>query len=300
MDERAKLTAPMSAPPERRGSSALWIVLFLFALGAAGGSGYYAWSLYDANSSAGGRIAELEQANQRLSGALEEQRTTSTDLNAKLTTCQDELETDKAQLTSKTDESAKLGAELSACQTSVTDLKAQQAEAEAQLKEFDVFAEKFRKMIDTGKLEVEFRRGQMVLKLPAAILFPSGTSILSTDGEAAIADVAGILKTVKGRRFTVAGHTDNIALGKDDAFKSNWELSAARAVTVTELLIAKGVKASNLVAAGYGEYSPIATNATPIGRQLNRRIEIIVEPDLSKLPLKALAAKDEPAPGAKK
>jgi hypothetical protein len=83
-------------------------------------------------------------------------------------------------------------------------------------------------------------------------------------------------------RELLAGHTDNVRLGKDDKFHSNWELSTARAVKVTELLVEKGVRPSNLVAAGYGEYDPVVSNATKTGRQKNRRIEIILEPQLSK------------------
>src|SRR5206468_11280039 len=89
---------------------------------------------------------------------------------------------------------------------------------------------------------------------------------------------------------TVAGHTDNlpVASGK---FDNSWELSSQRAVKVTELLIDKGVPAPNLVAAGYGPYDPIASNSTSTGRQKNRRIEIILEPNLKDLPGDALLDK---------
>jgi chemotaxis protein MotB len=197
----------------------------------------------------------------------------------------------QTKLTSCTEEAERAKAELLTCRSDVSDLEQQQQEAEAQRKEFDAISEKLRKLIDTGKLEVELRRGQMVVKLPAAILFASGSAELSLEGEEALAELAAVLKAVPRRRFIVAGHTDNIPLSKDDTFKSNWELSAARAVSVLTVLIAKGMKPQNLIAAGYGEYSPVASNGTPAGRQKNRRIEIIVEPDLSKLPLPKSAEK---------
>jgi len=95
-------------------------------------------------------------------------------------------------------------------------------------------------------------------------------------------EVAVILRQFPDRRFMVAGHTDNQPV--KEAYKDNWELSVARALVVTRFLVEAKMKAQNIVAAGYGEYDPIASNATPDGRRENRRIEIILLPDLSELP----------------
>src|SRR5262249_53941774 len=146
-------------------------------------------------------------------------------------------------------------------------------------------------MIDSGKLDVTFRRGQMVVKLPAAILFPSGSADISDEGKGALGEVAAVLRGVRSRRFTIAGHTDNVPVVQS-SFHDNWELSAARAVMVTKLLIAKGMPAGSLVAAGYGEHDPVASNATPEGRQRNRRIEIILEPNLRKVAVPEAAARE--------
>lgn len=80
-------------------------------------------------------------------------------------------------------------------------------------------------------------------------------------------------------------------------FSSNWALSAARAVTVTEALIDSGVKPTRLNAAGFGPYDPIASNASSKGRQKNRRIEIVLEPNLRELPASLQAGQGK---GAKK
>jgi chemotaxis protein MotB len=85
------------------------------------------------------------------------------------------------------------------------------------------------------------------------------------------------------RHFLVAGHTDNIPI-KSKKFASNWELSTARAVEVVKLLVDSGMKPSQIGAAGYAEFDPAAPNATPDGQKQNRRIEIVVEPNLSELP----------------
>jgi chemotaxis protein MotB len=135
----------------------------------------------------------------------------------------------------------------------------------------------------------------MVVKLPAAILFPSGSAVLSEEGKGALTEVASVLRTMRGRRFTIAGHTDNVPVVQAP-FHDNWELSSARAVTVTELLVAKGVPGPNLVAAGFGEFYPISGNGTASGRQRNRRIEILLEPNLKKVPVAQAQAVAKGAP----
>jgi chemotaxis protein MotB len=81
----------------------------------------------------------------------------------------------------------------------------------------------------------------------------------------------------------VAGHTDNQPI-RTKRFPNNWHLSTARASSIVEFLIEQGIPAENLAAAGYGEFDPIAENETADGRATNRRIEIILVPDLSELP----------------
>src|SRR5690606_5652418 len=133
------------------------------------------------------------------------------------------------------------------------------------------------------KLEIAFRRGRMIVQLPAQVLFPSGSAELTGEGVEAIADVAKILRDMRDQHFIVGGHTDSIPVSNDE-FRSNWELSAARAVNVTESLVKAGLKPGQLVAAGYAEFDPVAKNNTQAGRQKNRRIEIILEPKLREIP----------------
>jgi len=163
------------------------------------------------------------------------------------------------------------------------ELRKARAEAEKRLAAFKKLTEKFQKMIDAGRLKVTFRKGRMIVELPAGVLFESGKAKLSDTGESAIAEVAGILKEFPDRSFLVAGHTDNVPI-KDRKFKSNWELSTARAVTVTQYLIEQGVPPESLSAAGYAQFDPIGDNTTEEGRQTNRRIEIIMMPNIEELP----------------
>jgi chemotaxis protein MotB len=128
----------------------------------------------------------------------------------------------------------------------------------------------------------------MVVKLPASVLFASASAELSKGGKDALREVAIILRQVSDRRFMVAGHTDNLPIDRraipPPPFKNNLELSTARALTVAEQLILSGMSPARLVAAGYGEHEPVAENKTEPGRQENRRIEIVLLPNVTELP----------------
>ncbi len=194
------------------------------------------------------------------------------------------------------DSEAKAGAADESTRAELEELRRQKAAAEARLKLFEDFLAKFRKMIEAGKLDITVRRGQIVLALGTDILFDTGKTEIKPEGKTALAEVADVLKGVSGRRFQVAGHTDNVPIKTTKEFASNWELSTARAVAVIKLLLEKGVKPEALSAAGYAEFDPASPNSSDKNRAKNRRIEIAIVPnieDLVKMP--ELGAK----PGAK-
>jgi chemotaxis protein MotB len=263
----------LALPPKRRG----WVAptLVIVALGAAGGAGYGAWKFRRENKAAQQELGRLRGEHQTSADALGVQKALASDLDGQLTIC-------KTELTSQT-------SELGETKTQLESLEKESAQTKEMLDELKSMTARFQKMIDAGKLDVSIRRGKMVVKLPEAILFPSGSADLSKEGKEAIGEVAQVLKKIGNRRLTIAGHSDNIRVS-GGKFASNWELSAARAVSVTEVLVAKGVRARNLVAAGFGEHDPVASNGSKDGRQKNRRIEIILEPDLSKAKAAVAAA----------
>jgi chemotaxis protein MotB len=229
-----------------------FLVLALAGGGAAGG---YAWKVDQAR-----KVAVSDAST----------------LGKQLASCRGDLDTEKSAATAAS-------ATLTATATELDALRKQRAETDKRLASFKEMTEKFRKMIDSGKLEVIHRNGRMVVKLPAGVLFASGSAELSQDGQRAISDVAAVLKEFKDRKFLVAGHTDNVPL-KSSPFKDNWELSTARAVTVTAQLITAGMTPAKLAAAGYSEYEPIRANNNEAGRKENRRIEIVLLPNLAELP----------------
>jgi chemotaxis protein MotB len=162
------------------------------------------------------------------------------------------------------------------------ELRKAQTAAEARAQLFRQFIQKLKGMIDAGQLRVTIRAGRLVIQLPNDILFDSGQTALKPAGVRALMDLGNVLLTVRERSFQVAGHTDNVPI-QTARFRSNWELSTARAVEVVHLLVSQGVPPSELSAAGYGEFDSVATNETPEGRALNRRIEVTLQPSLDEL-----------------
>ena len=192
-------------------------------------------------------------------------------------------------------ELAPAASELAATKGELENLRKQKAEAAKQLEAFNQMREKLQKVISAGTLGLLVRDGRLIVRLSEDVLYPSGRADLSRDGELALMEVALAIRQFPDRRFMVAGHTDNKPISQNLAYVDNWELSTQRALTVARFLTEAKIKPQNLVVAGYGEHDPIADNASTRGRSENRRIEIILLPDLSELPAFAQPADKPPA-----
>ncbi len=120
-------------------------------------------------------------------------------------------------------------------------------------------------------------RGLVIRVLTDSLLFPSGSATLDPKAQPLLAEVAGLLNVDTVHPITVEGNTDNAPIVGGSIFPSNWELSTARASMVVRSLISEGVNPERLSAAGYADLRPIASNATPAGRALNRRVEIVLQ-----------------------
>jgi chemotaxis protein MotB len=179
---------------------------------------------------------------------------------------------------------AAMQGELAASREEMEAVRAQRALTEQRLAEWKTLTSKLAAMISSGKIKVSVREGRMLVDLPSSVLFASGSADLQEAGKPALTEVASVLKQFPSRQFLVAGHTDNIPIVQPVAFKDNWDLSAARALTVTKFLIEKGLKPKTIAAAGYGEWDPVGNNKTEPGRQQNRRIEIVLLPNIAELP----------------
>jgi chemotaxis protein MotB len=120
------------------------------------------------------------------------------------------------------------------------------------------------------------RRGLVVRVLTDNVLFQSGQATLQRAGLPLLNEVAQLLNVDRAHPITVEGYTDNVPIHSVQ-FPSNWELSTARATTVVQYLIRRGVDDNRLGAAGFADLHPIATNATARGRALNRRVDIVIQ-----------------------
>jgi chemotaxis protein MotB len=219
----------------------------------------------------------LKQENAKLQAQIK-------DLDKQIADLKNQMDQVKAYGKDKADQAGQLAAGMENLQKRLDELEQQKKIAEARAAMFRQLAEKLRSMVDAGQIQVTVRNGRMLLVLPNDILFDSGKTELKPEGKDALAKVAKVLATMPtDRRFLVAGHTDNLPI-KTKKFQSNWELSTQRALEVVRLLIDNGMKPSQVGAAGYAEYDPAADNATEAGQKQNRRIEIVVEPNLSELP----------------
>lgn len=123
----------------------------------------------------------------------------------------------------------------------------------------------------------------LVVSLQEVGFFDTGSAVLKPGALPVIARIAGILAHAY-QNIRVEGQTDNVPI-HNAQYASNWELSTARATEVLELLITRfGIAPWRLSAAGYAKYHPVATNVTPAGRALNRRVDIVIlRTDLSNL-----------------
>jgi chemotaxis protein MotB len=106
------------------------------------------------------------------------------------------------------------------------------------------------------------------------VLFNSGSAIVNKEAEAPLAEIAAVLREVPNR-IQVEGFTDNRPINTP-VYPSNWELSAARAANVVNLLMRNGVRPERMAAVGYGEFQPIADNGIESGRVQNRRVVIVI------------------------
>ncbi|MEZ4297185.1 MAG: OmpA family protein [Polyangiaceae bacterium] len=175
-------------------------------------------------------------------------------------------------------EKTELSQALADTRVKLEDLAKKQAAAEARVAQFRSLVAKFKRLSDEGRARAIIRRGQMLVEIPTDELFDPGKTDIVSGGKTTLSDVARILRQMEGRKFQVAGHTDNIKLEKRTKFTSNWELSTARAVEVTKALVDAGMDPSSLSAGGFAEFAPADTNDTAEGRKRNRRIEIVLVP----------------------
>ena len=135
--------------------------------------------------------------------------------------------------------------------------------------------------ISKGNITIQQVRDRLTINMVDRVLFDSGQAQLKPAGIKVLKQVGDVLKTVTDKQIRIEGHTDNVPISSklQDRFKTNWELSAARATTVVRYLIDQGgADRQYLSAVGYADTHPLASNDSEEGRSSNRRIEIVLYP----------------------
>lgn len=177
---------------------------------------------------------------------------------------------------------AELDRSLAETRQALADMARRKEEMEKELRDFRSLTMGLKSMIDTGSVTVRFVKGRMVVSLGSDVLFPSGSAKLSPEGVEAVKQVTQQLVRIQGKDIQIEGHTDNVRI-KTAAFPSNWELASARALTVVNHMVAAGFPVDRVSAASYADTRPTAENDSTQGKARNRRIDMVIVPDLSKL-----------------
>jgi chemotaxis protein MotB len=267
--------------------------------GAAGAGGYFAWTYR-------GQAQDADTDRDKCLGDLGKLQASSGDASKQATDCKTALAAATKKATDLEKQNGELAKNVNATKDELAALRVQKAEADKRAAAIEDIQKQFAKMIDTGQLKISARRGELVVSLPSEVLFSTGSSELSKQGEYAVVEVAAVLKKLAGRRYLVVGHTDNQDFVKPKggapetcAAKDNWQLSLERALTVTRVMVTAGMDQKNIIPAGEGDHDPIAPNTSAEGRQRNRRIEIALLPAIEELPPLPPSLKDEGTPPAK-
>jgi len=172
---------------------------------------------------------------------------------------------------------------LALAERELAELERKRAQEKARMATFRKMLEQFQAMIDSGQIEVVIDRGRMIVKMPSGILFDSGKTQIKQEGKDVLTEVTAVLASLPDRTFQVEGHTDDQPI-QTARFPSNWELSVLRATEVVKFMVDTGMPAERIMPSGHAEFVPVGGNDTPDGRALNRRIEIVLMPNMDELP----------------
>jgi chemotaxis protein MotB len=138
----------------------------------------------------------------------------------------------------------------------------------------DLVNEKFSQLINDQMIKVSSNELWLQIELNDSILFSSGGVETSPQAQIIFTEIANILKNYKNP-IQIEGFTDNVPI-RNTRYPTNWELSSARATEIVKFLANNGVEPERLSAVGYGEFQPLASNDTEMGRAQNRRVAVMV------------------------
>lgn len=236
--------------------------------------------------------AREREERERTAAALEESQAEVAALAQKLKEMGVDVDALTQRLAESGTENQQLSADLDQVRQALADFRERAKRLEQIRKRFEELRKRLEQLTRIG-IKVEIRHNRMVIRLPGDVLFASGEDKLRPEGVKVVDTVAGVIRgdgQLSQRYFQVAGHTDTKPL-RGGRFGDNWGLSTMRARRVLLRMIAPvdakegggGLNPARLHAAGYGETDPVADNGSDAGRQQNRRVELVLMPNVEEM-----------------
>jgi len=210
----------------------------------------------------------------------------SSTINAKIKENQKllaEVEAKENKLTEEEVKLSKLKAALDARSKRIEDLESLIASKEAAMQKLKNAISKALIGFEGKGLTVENRDGKIYVSMENKLLFQPGKWAVGSNGKSAVIELAKVLEQNPEINVLIEGHTDNDPYKSGGVIQDNWDLSVKRATAIVRILESQKVSPKQITAAGHGEYIPVASNETSAGKAKNRRIEIVLSPNLDEV-----------------
>lgn len=189
-----------------------------------------------------------------------------------------------AELEAKSKKLAEEQARLDKTANRLNELEAMIAAKEAAMKKLKDTLSKALNNFEGKGLTVEQKNGKVYVSMENKLLFNSGSWAVGSEGRKAVVELGKVLGDNPDLSVLIEGHTDDDPYGGSGPIANNWDLSTKRATAIVAILSENtSINKQKLTAAGRGEFSPLASNASAEGKAKNRRIEIILTPNLDEI-----------------
>jgi chemotaxis protein MotB len=193
-----------------------------------------------------------------------------------------QLEEKERKLALESDRLEKLQNELAQRSNQINELQGLIDAKEAQMQQLKNAISSALLNFEGKGLTVVQKNGKIYVSMENKLLFDSGSWAVGSEGKVAVEQLAGVLSKNPDINVLIEGHTDNVPY-TGATITDNWDLSVKRATAIVRILQNKGVNPTQITAAGRSEYVMVGSNATPEGKAKNRRIEIILAPNLDEI-----------------
>jgi len=220
---------------------------------------------------------KLETEYENLANDSEQQLSEKAEENRKLLV---QLQEKESQLAAESERLEKLQSELTERSARVDQLEGLIASKEAAMQRLKDAVSTALQGFEGKGLTVERKNGKVYVSMENKLLFSSGSWAVNGEGQRAVVNLASVLTDNPDINVLIEGHTDNVPYGGKGVLLDNWDLSTKRATAIVRILINNNVNAEQITAAGRSKFVPVTSNASSSGKAKNRRIEIILAPNL--------------------